>query len=258
MSATTFSDDRRWLFLHHKIMRETVEETRIANEKEPLPTDWMQNLGAEFEKDYMRSLKSFLDEQIVAGKVIYPHASEIYQAFHVTPFKNVKAVIIGQDPYHGPGQAHGMCFSVKPGIQVPPSLRNIYKELQSDLAIPHPGHGHLIEWAKEGVLLLNSSLTVEKSKAGSHQKKGWEIFTNKVIEVLNEEKQNLVFFLWGNPAQKKAKNVDDKKHLVLKSVHPSPLSAHRGFFGQNHFSKANQYLKENGVGEIDWSLTPIQ
>ncbi len=216
---------------------------------------WKNKLSAEFEKDYMIELFKFLAEEEAKGKVIYPKKEDLFSAFNYTTFENVKVVIIGQDPYHGPDQAHGLSFSVRPGVKVPPSLRNIYKELNDDLGIDIPEHGYLVDWATQGVLLLNNVLTVEASKAGSHQKKGWEKFTDKVIEILNNEKENLVFFLWGSPAQKKGSKLDKDKHLILKSVHPSPLSSYRGFFGSKPFSKANNYLKEMGIKEIDWNFS---
>lgn len=215
---------------------------------------WLKVLNDEFDSDYMKDLKKFLSTEINQKKTIYPHGDDIFQAFNLTPFNEVKVVIIGQDPYHGPNQAHGLCFSVKPGIKVPPSLANIYKEIESDLNIKMPTHGSLIDWAKQGVLLLNNVLTVEKGKAGSHHGKGWERFTDKVVEVLNKQNENLVFILWGHPAQKKGKTIDTKKHLVLKSPHPSPLSAYRGFFGQKHFSKVNEYLKKHNKKVINWQL----
>ncbi len=217
---------------------------------------WKEVIGDEFNKDYMLSLKSFLVEQIERKKIIYPHGNEIFSAFNYTPFTQTKVIIIGQDPYHGPGQAHGLCFSVKPGVKPPPSLVNIYKELKADLNIEPVNHGHLIHWAKQGVLLLNNVLTVEKSKAGSHRGKGWELFTDAVIQALNDKKKNLVFLLWGRDAQKKAEKVDRKKHLVLESAHPSPFSAHR-FYGNKHFSKANEYLMRNAIEAIDWQLPTI-
>ena len=216
---------------------------------------WKQRIGPEFDKSYMLDLKTFLDSEKSEGKTIYPAEEDIFSAFNQTPFDQVKVVIIGQDPYHGPDQAHGLSFSVRPGVKVPPSLRNIYKELHEDIGVEIPEHGYLIDWAKQGVLMLNTVLTVEAGKAGSHHKKGWEKFTDKVIEVLNEEKENLVFFLWGSPAQKKGAKVDESKHLILKSVHPSPLSSYRGFFGSKPFSKTNEYLKDKGIKEVDWSLS---
>jgi uracil-DNA glycosylase len=215
---------------------------------------WKDRLKGEFKEDYMMGLKSFLDTELKSKATIYPDKSDIYNAFNVTPFENVKVVILGQDPYHGPGQAHGLAFSVKQGIKTPPSLVNIYKELKSDLGMDIPKHGFLQSWAKEGVLLLNSTLTVEQGKAASHQKRGWEQFTDKVIDVINAEKENVVFMLWGAPAQKKGARVDASKHLVLKAPHPSPLSSYRGFFGCKHFSQANRYLIEKGLNPIDWCL----
>ena len=223
-----------------------------------LSPSWKSILSEEFNKDYMQALKSFLASELKDGKTIYPHGKEIFSALDATDFENVKVVIIGQDPYHGPGQAHGLCFSVKPDVRIPPSLRNIYKEIQNDLGIAPPNHGHLQHWANQGVLLLNNVLTVEKGLAASHKGKGWEQFTDAIIEKLNREHEHLVFILWGSPAQKKGKSIDRNKHLVLASTHPSPLSAHRGFFGNHHFSRANEYLKKNGREEIDWSLPKIQ
>ncbi len=201
-------------------------------------------------------LELFLAKQIAQKKIIYPAASEIFAAFNATPLDQVKAVIIGQDPYHGPGQAHGLCFSVRPGVASPPSLQNIYKELRADLGIEPAPHGHLMGWARQGVLLLNSVLTVEHGRAGSHHGKGWEVFTDAVIDVL-AKKENLAFLLWGSPAQRKAKVVDENKHLVLKAPHPSPLSAYRGFFGCRHFSQVNAYLRKHQRSEIDWGHLPL-
>ena len=219
-----------------------------------LDDSWKQFLEDEFCKDYMLTLKKFLVSEIQAGKMIFPKGSEYFSALNSTSFHDVKVVILGQDPYHGFGQAHGLSFSVKPGVAVPPSLVNIFKELKSDLEMSIPTSGFLLPWAKRGVLLLNSVLTVESSKAGSHQNKGWEIFTDKIIEVLNHQRENLAFILWGAYAQKKAKFVDRTKHFVLETVHPSPLSAHRGFSGSKPFSKVNAYLEEKGANPIDWSL----
>lgn len=202
----------------------------------------------------MRKLKNFLTAEYQAGKTIYPRGEEYFAALNLTPFDKVKVVIVGQDPYHGPGQAHGLCFSVHDGVRLPPSLQNIFKELHADLGVKIPQSGSLKKWAEQGVLLLNAVLTVEDGKAASHQGRGWEEFTDKIIHVLNEEKESLVFILWGSYAQKKAAFVDRKKHLVLESVHPSPLSAHRGFFGTKPFSKTNAYLRSKGLGEIDWTL----
>ncbi|WCN10568.1 uracil-DNA glycosylase [Marinomonas mediterranea] len=218
-----------------------------------LTSDWFEKLAPEFEKDYMLSLTDFLDSESQKGQVIYPEAEERYTALNCTSFDNVKVVILGQDPYHGPDQAHGLSFSVKPGIKVPPSLVNIYKELESDLGIPVAQHGYLESWANQGVLLLNSVLTVEASKAGAHQKKGWETFTDRIVTLLNKEREGIVFLLWGSYAQKKGKMIDRSKHLVLESVHPSPLSAYRGFFGCRHFSETNTYLKQTGQAPIDWA-----
>ena len=206
------------------------------------------------EKPYMIGLVNFIESERSKGKIIYPDDNEIFEALKLTPFEKVKVVILGQDPYHGVGQAHGLCFSVKKGVKTPPSLVNIFKELKDDLKIQPPQNGYLEPWAREGVLLLNSVLTVEAGEAGSHHGKGWEQFTDKIIEILNEKKNNLVFILWGGPAQKKASKVDQTKHLVLKSVHPSPLSFYRGFLGSKPFSKTNKYLNENGKEEINWSL----
>ncbi len=219
-----------------------------------LRSSWKQKIGTEFEQEYMQKLRQFLVREKQAGKVIYPQGDDIFNSMNLTSFKDVKVVIIGQDPYHGPGQSHGLCFSVKPGVKIPPSLRNIYKEIHQDLDLPIPDHGYLKSWAEQGVLLLNSVLTVEKNNAGSHQGKGWEHFTDAIITVLNKEHNGLVFLLWGSYAQKKGRIIDQKRHLVLQSVHPSPLSAHRGFFGQHHFSKANAYLEEQGKTVINWQV----
>ncbi len=214
---------------------------------------WKQHLETEFSKDYMKSLKSFLATEVKTNTV-YPKGSEYFQAFNLTPFEKVKVVILGQDPYHGPNQAHGLCFSVKPGVKVPPSLVNIYKELKSDVNFEIPSHGFLKHWADQGVLLLNATLTVRAGLAGSHQKKGWEQFTDQAIHALDQQRQGIVFMLWGSYAQKKGAFIDTKKHLVLKAPHPSPLSAHRGFLGCKHFSKCNEYLKEHGIEPIHWQL----
>ena len=213
---------------------------------------WKSHLHQEFEKEYFLNLAEFVKNEY-GSNTVYPPGSLIFNAFNLCPFQNVKAVIIGQDPYHGPDQAHGLCFSVRDGVAFPPSLINIFKEIASDTGIPRPTSGNLERWASQGVLLLNATLTVRAHMAGSHQKKGWEQFTDSVIDVLNKEKKNLVFFLWGAYAQKKGEAIDRTKHLVLESVHPSPLSAMRGFFGNNHFSKCNDYLKGHGIEPIDWS-----
>lgn len=219
-----------------------------------LEPSWKQRLQAEFQKPYMNQLKQFLKSELDKGKTIYPKGREYFSAFDYTPIDKVKVVILGQDPYHGPGQAHGLCFSVKPGVPAPPSLVNIYKELNSDLGVSRVNHGYLLDWAKQGVLLLNSVLTVEKHKAASHRGKGWEIFTDKVIEVINQRTEPVVFMLWGSYAQKKAAFVDRNKHVVLEAPHPSPLSASRGFLGCKHFSKANDFLIKSGQAPIDWEL----
>ncbi len=224
------------------------------SKKAPLPESWMTYLGEEFEKDYMKNLSTFLKEELAKKKSMYPRGQEIFSAFNLTPLNEVKVVIIGQDPYHGPGQAHGLCFSVKPGVPTPPSLKNIYKELESDLNLEKPNHGFLESWAKNGVLMLNNVLTVLRSQPASHQGRGWEIFTDKVVDILNNKCDNLVFLLWGSHAQKKAANVDRKKHLVLECPHPSPFSAHKGFLGSRHFSKSNEYMSSHGIKPIDWSL----
>jgi uracil-DNA glycosylase len=220
--------------------------------KKTLNKTWHKYLLAEFDKEYMISLLKFLENEY-KNKEIYPSKENIFAALNMTSVDDVKVVILGQDPYHGEGQAHGLSFSVNEGVKIPPSLRNIYKELNTDLGIDIPQHGFLESWAKQGVLLLNNTLTVEKSLAGSHQKKGWESFTDKVIETVNDECENVVFILWGGPAQKKGKSIDEKKHLILKSPHPSPLSSYRGFFGCKHFSKANSYLRKHKRSEIVWS-----
>jgi uracil-DNA glycosylase len=212
---------------------------------------WKSKLKDEFEKDYFVKLAEFVKEEYKV-KTIYPPGSLIFNALNLCQFQNVKAVIIGQDPYHGPGQAHGLCFSVREGVDFPPSLINIFKEIELDLGLSRPTSGNLERWASQGVLLLNATLTVRAHQAGSHQKKGWEQFTDSVITTLNNEKQNIVFFLWGAYAQKKGESIDRSKHLVLESVHPSPLSASRGFFGNRHFSKCNNYLIENGIVPINW------
>ena len=219
-----------------------------------LPVSWLEHLAGEFEQQYMINLRAFLQAEKAKRKIIYPPGSRIFAAFDHTPFDQVKVVILGQDPYHGPQQAHGLCFSVPEGIPPPPSLVNIYKELHSDLGIPIPAHGNLEKWTSQGVLLLNSVLTVQQSMAASHQGKGWEQFTDKVIQLLNEKREHIVFMLWGSYAQRKGQIIDRKKHCVLEAPHPSPLSAHRGFLGCKHFSKANAYLKEHGLEPIDWRL----
>ncbi len=220
----------------------------------PLPDSWKTWLGAEFEKPYMQALRDFLSAEKSAHKVIYPHSSDWFRAFELTPLDQVKVVILGQDPYHGPNQAHGLCFSVRPEVPVPPSLVNIYKELATDLGVEPVNHGNLEYWARQGVLLLNTSLTVERGNAGSHRGKGWETFTDRAIATVNEHAKPSVFLLWGSPARKKKALVDTSRHLVLESPHPSPLSAHRGFFGNHHFSQANAFLEQQGRSPIDWQL----
>lgn len=221
-----------------------------------LNESWLTPLQPQFDSRYMADLKAFLLAEKNAGKVIYPKGSEWFAALDATPLENVRVVILGQDPYHGEGQAHGLCFSVQHGVRPPPSLMNIYKELKADLGFDPPNHGNLKTWTEQGVLLLNSVLTVEAGKAASHQGKGWERFTDAIIQLVNDQPHPVVFILWGSYAQKKAAFVDQSKHLVLKSVHPSPLSAHNGFFGSKPFSQANAFLKSNGRGEIDWHLPP--
>ncbi|MBA3041496.1 MAG: uracil-DNA glycosylase [Alphaproteobacteria bacterium] len=224
-----------------------------------LEESWKKALGREFESPYMEQLREFLIAEKGDGKRIFPKGTEYFRALDLTPLGRVRVVILGQDPYHGAGQAHGLCFSVQPGVRIPPSLVNIYKELQSDLGIPPASHGFLESWARQGVLLLNSVLTVEEARAGAHQGRGWERFTDAVIRAVNDECENVVFMLWGSYAQKKAAFVDTKRHLVLKAPHPSPLSAHNGFFGCRHFSKANDFLVSRGLDPIDWRLpdTPL-
>ena len=221
-----------------------------------LHDSWKSPLAAEFDSPYMQELKRFLLEEKAAGKNIFPAGSEYFRALDLTPLDTVRVVILGQDPYHGPEQAHGLCFSVRPGVRPPPSLCNIYKELESDLGITRPSHGCLEHWAKQGVLLLNSVLTVEAGQAASHRGHGWERFTDAVITQVAAREQPTVFLLWGSYAQKKAAFVDDSRHKILKSVHPSPLSAHRGFLGCRHFSQANAFLESHDIAPIDWSLPP--
>lgn len=220
-----------------------------------LERSWLQRLEPEFEKDYMKNLRKFLKSEKESKKTIYPKVDEYFAALNLTPLDKVKVVIIGQDPYHGPGQAHGLSFSVRDGVRFPPSLLNIFKELKDDLGISMPKKGDLTHWAEQGVLLLNAVLTVEAGKANAHQGKGWEQFTDQVIATLNKNQEHIVYILWGSYAQKKAAFVDRRKNLVLESAHPSPLSSHRGFFGSRPFSRTNQYLRENGIKEIDWSLS---
>lgn len=212
---------------------------------------WKQILSAEFEKDYFRQLTDFVRNEY-RSTTVYPPGKLIFNAFNLCPFEQVKVVIIGQDPYHGPRQAHGLCFSVNDNVPFPPSLRNIFKEIQDDLGKPIPESGNLTRWAKQGVLLLNATLTVRAHQAGSHQRRGWEEFTDAAIRALAEQREHLVFILWGAYAQKKGAFIDRSRHLVLTSVHPSPLSAHNGFFGNRHFSRANEYLQQHGQTPIEW------
>jgi uracil-DNA glycosylase len=214
---------------------------------------WKDLLKLEFKKDYFQSLEKRIQDEY-KNKTIYPAKENIFAAFNLTSFEDIKVVIIGQDPYHGPNQAQGLCFSVQPQIKIPPSLANIYKELVSDLGIKLPTHGDLTSWAEQGVLLLNTLLTVEAANPMAHKDLGWEKFTDHVIDLINEQKENVVFILWGSPAHKKAQNVDPKKHHILKSVHPSPLSSYRGFFGCKHFSLCNQFLKSKKIKEINWQI----
>ena len=219
-----------------------------------LDASWLKHLESEFKQDYMQDLRAFLKQEKQLGKQIYPPSDLIFNAMNTTPFDQVKVVILGQDPYHGPGQAHGLCFSVLPGVKVPPSLVNIYKEIKADLGIETAQHGYLQSWARQGVLLLNAVLTVEKAMAASHQGKGWERFTDRIVSELNENREHLVFLLWGSYAQKKGQFIDRDRHLVLQSTHPSPLSAHRGFLGCRHFSQTNDYLQKTGQQAVNWAL----
>jgi len=226
----------------------------MATQQIKLHESWLEPLRSEFEQPYMRDLKQFLLAERDKGRAIFPRACNWFRALDLTPLDTVRVVILGQDPYHGFGQAHGLCFSVQHGTAVPPSLVNIYKELQRDLGIAPPQHGCLTLWAEQGVLLLNAVLTVEEGRAGAHQGKGWEGFTDHIVDVLNREREHLVFLLWGSYAQAKGKMIDTSKHRVLKAPHPSPLSAHRGFIGCGHFSKTNEYLVRHGMTPIDWRL----
>ena len=221
-----------------------------------LEHSWKTQLLGEFEKPYMIELREFLIAEKKAGRTVYPPGPEMFSALNLTPFDKVRVVILGQDPYHGPGQAHELCFSVKDNVALPPSLLNIYKELQTDVGVPLTRQGNLRKWAEQGVLLLNASLSVEQGKPMSHQNAGWEPFTDRIIHILNEKREGLVFILWGSFAQKKAQFVDRKKHLVLAAPHPSPLSAHRGFLGSKPFSKTNEYLISRGESPINWNPHP--
>ena len=231
------------------------EIKKLQSETYPrIEKSWKTRLMDEFKQPYMESLREFLRQELAAKKQIYPRPAEFFAAFDATPFEQVRVVILGQDPYHGPRQAHGLCFSVRPEVELPPSLVNIYKELQADLGIPPADHGFLQTWSRQGVLLLNSVLSVEAGRAASHQNRGWERFTDRAIHLLNAERDGIAFVLWGAYAQKKGQFIDRKKHLVLETPHPSPLSAHRGFFGSRPFSKINTYLRSKDQPEIDWRL----
>lgn len=244
-------------------MNENTREPRPLAETKPdsenpaihLEGSWLKRLQPEFNSDWMKSLKEFLRTEKQKGKNIFPRGDQYFAALNRTPFEKVRVVILGQDPYHGAGQAHGLCFSVPGGVKLPPSLKNIFKELHADVGLPISESGNLEKWADQGVLLLNSVLTVEERKAAAHQGRGWEKFSDRIIQLLNDEREGLVFILWGAYAQKKAAFVDREKHLVLECVHPSPLSSHRGFFGSKPFSKTNQYLKSKKCPEVDWTLS---
>jgi uracil-DNA glycosylase len=221
-----------------------------------IDSSWKERLQSEFDAPYFSSIKSFILDQKSKGKIIFPPGKEIFQAFDRTPFDKVKVVIIGQDPYHGKGQAHGLCFSVKKGVRIPPSLQNIYQEIKKDLGIDPPDHGNLEEWADQGVLMLNAILTVNASEPASHRKAGWEQFTDAVIRKISDEKDEVVFLLWGKFAQEKAALIDPLKHHILNAAHPSPYSANNGFFGCKHFSKTNKILEEQGKEPINWAISP--
>jgi uracil-DNA glycosylase len=232
----------------------TERDVSIKTMAPQLHASWMAALGDEFEKPHMMNLREFLKAEYLHGATVFPPKNEYFSALNITPLNQVRVVILGQDPYHGAGQAHGLCFSVRQGIALPPSLLNIYKELESDLGVPRAENGCLEKWAEQGVLLLNSVLTVRENQAASHQGRGWELFTDRVIREVAEQRNGVAFVLWGAHAQKKAAFVDRKKHLVLASAHPSPLSAHRGFFGSRPFSKINAYLEAQGQAPISWRL----
>lgn len=238
-------------------MTQAGPEAQDAQARIQLEPSWKERVGEWLLRPEMRELSAFLRQRKAAGARIFPPGHDIFAAFDATPFEQVKVVILGQDPYHGYGQAHGLCFSVQPGVPVPPSLLNIYKEIETDLGLPRPDHGCLLPWAQRGVLLLNAVLTVEEGRPGSHQGKGWEGFTDHVVDVLNREREGLVFLLWGSYAQAKGKVIDPRRHKVLKAPHPSPLSAHRGFLGCRHFSAANEYLRRRGAMPVDWQLPPL-
>jgi uracil-DNA glycosylase len=219
-------------------------------------TDWNPVLRGEFAKPYWKPLQQFVADER-ARHTVYPPADDVFAALHLTPYADTRVVILGQDPYHGPRQAHGLCFSVQPGVDVPPSLSNIFKELQADLGITPPGHGHLVAWARQGVLLLNTTLTVRAGQAASHQGKGWELFTDEVLKAVNAKSHRVVFLLWGASARRKKAIIDLDRHVVLESAHPSPLSAHNGFFGSRPFSRTNAALEQAGLAPIDWRLPPL-
>jgi uracil-DNA glycosylase len=219
----------------------------------PITNDWASELAPEYKKDYYKKLFDFVGKEY-ASHTVYPPGDDIFNAFHLTPLKDVKCVIIGQDPYHEPGQAHGLCFSVKPGVDTPPSLLNIYKELHDDLGCYIPDNGYLVKWAKQGVLMLNAVLTVRAHQAASHQNQGWEQFTDAVIDIVNRQDRPIVFLLWGGFARKKKYMLNNPKHLILEAPHPSPLSVYRGFYGCKHFSKTNEFLVANGLEPIDWQI----
>ncbi|MEM7083979.1 MAG: uracil-DNA glycosylase [Pseudomonadota bacterium] len=228
----------------------------MSNREIQLDDSWLQHLKSEFEQPYMQQLSAFLRQEKASGQVIYPRGKDIFAALNHTPFNKVKVVILGQDPYHGPNQAHGLSFSVPKGERIPPSLINIYKEIETDLGLPQPTHGNLLDWADQGVLLLNSVLTVRRAQAASHRDKGWERFTDQLIAQLNQHREHLVFMLWGSYAQKKGQTIDRSKHAIFTAPHPSPLSAHRGFLGCKHFSQCNVYLEQHSIEPIDWSIQP--
>ena len=217
---------------------------------------WASRVGGWLEREDMQALSAFLHERAAAGARILPPPDRIFTAFEATPFDEVRVVVLGQDPYPGAGLSHGLCFSVQPGVRIPPSLDNIFKEIRRDLGIERPDHGYLMPWARRGVLLLNAVLTVEEGQSGSHRGRGWEGFTDHVVDLLNREREGLVFMLWGSYAQAKGKVIDARRHHVLRTTHPSPLSAHRGFHGCGHFSAANDFLRDRGLGPVDWSLPP--
>ena len=222
-----------------------------------ITNDWLPAMQEEFKKPYYRQLYEFVRQEY-AATTIYPPADDIFNALHLTPLSEVKVLILGQDPYHNAGQAHGLCFSVKPEVDIPPSLENIYKELESDLGCYIPDNGYLVKWAKQGVLMLNTVLTVRAHQANSHQGKGWEQFTDAIIQAVNAQERPIVYMLWGRPAQSKIPMLTNPKHLILKAPHPSPLSAYRGFFGCIHFSQANAFLEKNGIEPIDWQIENVR